>query len=228
MANHLELIQELQQLDKVPSLERLRAAQKRRTQQLKRWAVYEKEMQSKKRKAEKKGRSANHLQHGESKKHVSFAASVALLEASARNDPDEGGYQNAKNPSMNRCNLPSLIDASLQLLFYEDDNERSRDMKQKGGQDVVLATQLQWQLASSAVMCNIMYYAMIKISACNGFAALEYNPQMRCLLCAYSPGFEEVRHKTSQWKETQRKPEEACTSFTSILVGLLVFLKPAK
>lgn len=88
MANHLELIQELQQLDKVPSLERLRAAQKRRTQQLKRWAVYEKEMQNKKRKADKKGRNANNLQ--QSKRHVSFAASVALLEASARNDPDEG------------------------------------------------------------------------------------------------------------------------------------------
>lgn len=89
MASHLELIQELQQLDKVPSLERLRAAQKRRTQQLKRWAVYEKEMQSKKRKAEKKARGANGLQQ-ECKKHVSFAASVALLEASARNDPEEG------------------------------------------------------------------------------------------------------------------------------------------
>ncbi|KAI9548825.1 hypothetical protein NQZ68_003359 [Dissostichus eleginoides] len=88
MANHLELIQELQQLDKVPSLERLRAAQKRRTQQLKRWAVYEKEMQNKKRKADKKGRNAKDL-HLESKRHVSFAASVALLEASARNDPDE-------------------------------------------------------------------------------------------------------------------------------------------
>ncbi|KAM7402389.1 hypothetical protein PAMP_017633 [Pampus punctatissimus] len=87
MANHLDLIQELQQLDKVPSLERLRTAQKRRTQQLKRWAVYEKEMQNKKRKADKKGRNTNNLQ--QSKRHVSFAASVALLEASARNDPDE-------------------------------------------------------------------------------------------------------------------------------------------
>lgn len=89
MANHLELIQELQQLDKVPSLERLRAAQKRRTQQLKRWAVYEKEMQNKKRKADKKGRGTGGLPQA-NKRHVSFAASVALLEASARNDPDEG------------------------------------------------------------------------------------------------------------------------------------------
>jgi len=91
MANHLELIQELQQLDKVPSLERLRAAQKRRTQQLKRWAVYEKDMQSKKRKAERKGRGGGGNSHLlKARRHVSFAASVALLEATARNDPEEG------------------------------------------------------------------------------------------------------------------------------------------
>ncbi|CAL8380517.1 unnamed protein product [Boreogadus saida] len=91
MANHLELIQELQQLDKVPSMERLRAAQKRRTQQLKRWAVYEKDMQSKKRKADRKGRGGGggNSQLQPSRRHVSFAASVALLEATARNDPDE-------------------------------------------------------------------------------------------------------------------------------------------
>lgn len=103
MANHLELIQELQQLDKVPSLERLRAAQKRRTQQLKRWAVYEKEMQNKKRKADKKGRNTNNLHQAESKKHVSFSASVALLEASARNDPDEGRGRKERDMSVNIC-----------------------------------------------------------------------------------------------------------------------------
>ncbi|KAG7267096.1 hypothetical protein CRUP_011202, partial [Coryphaenoides rupestris] len=92
MANHLELIQELQQLDKVPSLERLRAAQKRRTQQLKRWAVYEKEMQSKKRKAERKGRGGGNSHLLKARRHVSFAASVALLEATARNDPEEVRY----------------------------------------------------------------------------------------------------------------------------------------
>uniref|UniRef100_A0A3Q2WKW6 Protein phosphatase 1, regulatory subunit 16B n=1 Tax=Haplochromis burtoni TaxID=8153 RepID=A0A3Q2WKW6_HAPBU len=108
MANHLELIQELQQLDKVPSLERLRAAQKRRTQQLKRWAVYEKEMQNKKRKADKKGRIANSLQQSEPKKHVSFAASVALLEASARNDPDEVRYLLRNNVSPDLCNEDGL------------------------------------------------------------------------------------------------------------------------
>ncbi|XP_043088095.1 protein phosphatase 1 regulatory inhibitor subunit 16B [Puntigrus tetrazona] len=105
MASHLELLTELQQLDKVPSLERLRAAQKRRTQQLKRWAVYEKEMQNKKRKADKRRGHGNPL---ENRRRVSFAASIALLEASARNDPDEVRYLLKNNLSPDLCNEDGL------------------------------------------------------------------------------------------------------------------------
>ncbi|XP_016097251.1 protein phosphatase 1 regulatory inhibitor subunit 16B-like [Sinocyclocheilus grahami] len=105
MASHLELLTELQQLDKVPSLERLRAAQKRRTQQLKRWAVYEKEMQNKKRKTDKR---RGHGNLRENYRRVSFAASIALLEASARNDPDEVRYLLKNNLSPDLCNEDGL------------------------------------------------------------------------------------------------------------------------
>lgn len=97
MATHLELLSELQQLEKVPSLERLRAAQKRRAQQLKRWALYEKEMQSKKRRADKRRMPAA---AAEACRRVSFAASVALLEASARNDADDGKHPQAPLPRL--------------------------------------------------------------------------------------------------------------------------------
>ncbi|KAL4655764.1 protein phosphatase 1 regulatory inhibitor subunit 16B [Arapaima gigas] len=108
MANHLELLSELQQLEKVPSLERLRAAQKRRAQQLKRWAVYEKEMQNKKRKADKRRGASALSSVGEARKRVSFAASVALLEASARNDAEEVRYLLKNNVSPDLCNEDGL------------------------------------------------------------------------------------------------------------------------
>ncbi|XP_030636649.1 protein phosphatase 1 regulatory inhibitor subunit 16B [Chanos chanos] len=108
MANHMELLRELQQLDKGPSLERLRAAQKRRAQQLKRWAAYEKEMQSKKRKTEKRRGNDTHGNGSENHKRVSFAASVALLEASARNDPEEVRYLLRNNVSPDLCNEDGL------------------------------------------------------------------------------------------------------------------------
>ncbi|MGH0174436.1 UNVERIFIED_CONTAM: hypothetical protein FKN15_072055 [Acipenser sinensis] len=70
MANHLDLLSELQYLEKAPSLERLRTAQKRRNQQLKKWAQYEKEMQSKKRKTDRKRNAPQ-----PPRKRVSFTAS---------------------------------------------------------------------------------------------------------------------------------------------------------
>lgn len=84
MASHVDLLTELQLLEKVPTLERLRAAQKRRAQQLKKWAQYEQDLQHRKRKHERK-RST-----GGRRKKVTFEASVALLEASLRNDAEEG------------------------------------------------------------------------------------------------------------------------------------------
>ena len=84
MASHVDLLTELQLLEKVPTLERLRAAQKRRAQQLKKWAPYDQDLQHRKRKHERK-RST-----GGRRKKVSFEASVALLEASLRNDAEEG------------------------------------------------------------------------------------------------------------------------------------------
>lgn len=84
MASHVDLLTELQLLEKVPTLERLRAAQKRRAQQLKKWAQYEQDLQHRKRKHERKRSS------GGRRKKVTFEASVALLEASLRNDVEEG------------------------------------------------------------------------------------------------------------------------------------------
>ncbi|XP_048877775.1 protein phosphatase 1 regulatory inhibitor subunit 16B [Brienomyrus brachyistius] len=105
MANHLELLGELQQLEKVPSLERLRAAQKRRAQQLKRWALYEKEMQSKKRRADKRRPAAA---SAGACRRVCFAASVALLEASARNDADDVRCLLKDSVSPDLCNEDGL------------------------------------------------------------------------------------------------------------------------
>ncbi|XP_039584063.1 protein phosphatase 1 regulatory inhibitor subunit 16B [Passer montanus] len=101
MDAHVDLLTELQLLDKVPTLERLRAAQKRRAQQLKKWAQYEKEMQHKKRKHEKKRNAVN-------RKKVSFEASVALLEASLRNDVEEVCYLLKSNISPDLCNEDGL------------------------------------------------------------------------------------------------------------------------
>ncbi|KAL3058338.1 hypothetical protein OYC64_010504 [Pagothenia borchgrevinki] len=169
MANHLELIQELQQLDKVPSLERLRAAQKRRTQQLKRWAVYEKEMQNKKRKADKKGRNAKDL-HLESKRHVSFAASVALLEASARNDPDEVRYLLKKNLSPDLCNEDGLT--ALHQCCIDNYEEMVKILLDRGASVNAQDNEL-WTPLHAAATCG--HAGLVKILIAHGADLLAVN-----------------------------------------------------
>uniref|UniRef100_A0A674NBN8 Protein phosphatase 1 regulatory subunit 16A n=1 Tax=Takifugu rubripes TaxID=31033 RepID=A0A674NBN8_TAKRU len=169
MTSHLELIQELQQLDKVPSLERLRAAQKRRTQQLKRWAVYEKEMQSKKRKADKKTRNVNSLQY-EHKKHVSFAASVALLEASARNDPEEVRYLLTNNVSPDLCNEDGLT--ALHQCCIDNYEEMVKILLDRGANVNAQDNEL-WTPLHAAATCG--HAGLVKILIAHGADLLAVN-----------------------------------------------------
>nr|XP_033770054.1 protein phosphatase 1 regulatory inhibitor subunit 16B [Geotrypetes seraphini]XP_033770055.1 protein phosphatase 1 regulatory inhibitor subunit 16B [Geotrypetes seraphini]XP_033770056.1 protein phosphatase 1 regulatory inhibitor subunit 16B [Geotrypetes seraphini]XP_033770058.1 protein phosphatase 1 regulatory inhibitor subunit 16B [Geotrypetes seraphini] len=130
MANPVDLLTELQLLEKAPTLERLRAAQKRRAQQLKRWAQYEKELQNKKRKHEKKRATT-------SRKKVSFEASVTLLEASQRNDVEEVCKLLNNKVDPNLCNedgLTSLhqccidnFEEIIKLLLSHGANANARD-----------------------------------------------------------------------------------------------------
>lgn len=84
MADHLELLAEMPAVARMGTQERLKHAQKRRAQQLKKWAQFEKDGQGKKVKGEKKRRRAA------KKTRVVFPENVQLLEAAGRNDVEEG------------------------------------------------------------------------------------------------------------------------------------------
>lgn len=91
MAEHAELLAEMPAVSRLGTPERLRHAQKRRAQQLKKWAQAEKEIPGifeRKRRRRKSGSRG---------KRVAFPASVRLLEAAARHDAEEGGRRGGKN-----------------------------------------------------------------------------------------------------------------------------------
>lgn len=83
-ADHGELLAEMSTIGRLSATERLKHAQKRRTQQLKAWAQMEKDAArgSKAKADKKKGRTTR----------VTFPNTVTLLDAAARNDVDEGRY----------------------------------------------------------------------------------------------------------------------------------------
>ncbi|KAM4623196.1 protein phosphatase 1 regulatory inhibitor subunit 16B isoform 2-T3 [Discoglossus pictus] len=80
----MDLLAELQLLEKASTLERLRAAKKRREQQLKRWAQSEREEEARRRRQQR-----NRRKTPTRCRRVSFPARVTLHEACLRNDPEE-------------------------------------------------------------------------------------------------------------------------------------------
>ncbi|KAM6445846.1 protein phosphatase 1 regulatory subunit 16A [Rhynochetos jubatus] len=86
MAEHPELLAEMPAVARLSTPERLKHAQRRRAQQLKKWAQAEKEEQGMKEGGERKRRRRKSGSRG---KRVTFPASVRLLEAAARHDAEE-------------------------------------------------------------------------------------------------------------------------------------------
>ena len=85
----MELINEMPVLEKMSVQERLKHARKRRSQQLKRYAQYEKDQSKKLKKMQSTGKGG--ADDGK-KRRVMFAMNIQLLEAAARGDLEEGRF----------------------------------------------------------------------------------------------------------------------------------------
>ena len=90
MSDHSDLVAEIASVEKMTTPERLKLAKKRRAQQLKRFANYEKQLE--KDKTKKNKQSQNQKRQHRKKVRVKFIHNIMLLEAAARNDLDEGTY----------------------------------------------------------------------------------------------------------------------------------------
>ena len=86
MAEHSELVAEIASVEKMNTPDRLKHAKKRRNQQLKRWANYERQLD--KESSKKRKQSSN--QRRTRRQRVKFIHNIMLLEAAARNDVEEG------------------------------------------------------------------------------------------------------------------------------------------
>ncbi|NWV28741.1 PP16A phosphatase, partial [Origma solitaria] len=134
MAEHPELLAEMPAVSRLSTPERLQHAQKRRAQQLKKWAQAEKEIPGMKAGAERKRRRRRSGSHG---KRVMFPASVRLLEAAARHDAEEVRQFLESGISPDLCNEDGLtalhqccIDDSIpvvQLLLDSGADVNARD-----------------------------------------------------------------------------------------------------
>lgn len=99
MSDHSELVAEIASVEKMATQDRLKHAKKRRNQQMKRWANYERQLE--KDKSKKGKQSSNQRRHR--RQRVRFIHNIMLLEAAARNDVEEGKITHFK-----RCHVKKV------------------------------------------------------------------------------------------------------------------------
>ncbi|XP_074203371.1 protein phosphatase 1 regulatory inhibitor subunit 16B isoform X2 [Camelus bactrianus] len=199
MASHVDLLTELQLLEKVPTLERLRAAQKRRAQQLKKWAQYEQDLQHRKRKHERK-RST-----GGRRKKVSFEASVALLEASLRNDAEEVRYFLKNKVSPDLCNEDGLT-ALHQCCI--DNFEEIVKLLLSHGANVNAKDNELWTPLHAAATCGHINLVKILVQYGADLLAVNSDGNMPYDLCEDEPTLDVIETCMAYQGITQEKINE--------------------
>ncbi|XP_072024612.1 LOW QUALITY PROTEIN: protein phosphatase 1 regulatory inhibitor subunit 16B-like [Amphiura filiformis] len=175
MADHVELVTEMPLLEKMSVQERLKHARKRRSQQLKRYAQYEKD-QSKKL---KKGLSTK-SSDGRKKRRIQFAMNIQLLEAAARGDLDEVRklLENGVDPNIgNEDGLTALHQCCI------DNNEAMMKVLVEHGADVNVTDRELWTPLHAASTCGHVNLAQYLISKGAALLAINSDGNMPYDIC---------------------------------------------
>lgn len=164
MMDHDELVEELANIDKLTTQERLRLAKKRRGQQLKRWAQREREYALKR-------KAAGLLGDQDIKTFkINFVASIMLMEAAARNDIEEVRRLlglGVSPDSHNEDGLTALHQCCI------DDSEEMMTVLVEHGANVNAADSEQWTPLHAAATCGHLH--LVKFLIENGANLLAVN-----------------------------------------------------
>ncbi|NWW76037.1 PP16A phosphatase, partial [Climacteris rufus] len=204
MAEHPELLAEMAAVARLSTPERLKHAQKRRAQQLKKWAQAEKEFPpGTKAGAERKRRRRKSGSHG---KRVTFPASVRLLEAAARHDAEEVRQFLESGISPDLCNEDGLtalhqccIDDSLplvQLLLDAGATVNARD------------TEL-WTPLHAAATCGHLRLVRLLVQRGADLLAVNSDGNMPYDLCEDEATLDCLESAMAERGITQERIEEA-------------------
>ncbi|XP_068789647.1 protein phosphatase 1 regulatory subunit 16A [Struthio camelus] len=202
MAEHLELLAEMPAVGRMSTQERLKHAQKRRTQQLKKWAQFEKEAQGKKARAEKRRKSSS----SSKEKRVMFPASVQLLEAAARNDIEEVRQflRNGISPNLyNEDGLTALHQCCI------DDYGDVVKLLLEAGADVNACDSELWTPLHAAATCGHLHLVELLIKHGANLLAVNSDGNMPYDLCEDEVTLDCIETAMAEQGITQEKIEEA-------------------
>ncbi|XP_068094264.1 protein phosphatase 1 regulatory subunit 16A [Hyperolius riggenbachi] len=200
MADHLELLSEMPVVSRMTTQERLKHAQKRRAQQLKKWAHAEKEGQGKKAKRQQK------KQASKEERRVVFPQNVTFLEAAARNDVEEVRrlLQNGFSPNLyNEDGLTALHQCCI------DDYEEIVRMLIEAGANVNSCDSELWTPLHAAATCGHLHLVELLIKHNANLLAVNSDGNMPYDLCEDDVTLDHIETAMAEQGITQEKIEEA-------------------
>lgn len=200
MADHLELLSEMPAVSRMTTQERLKHAQKRRGQQLKKWAQAEKEGGGKKAKRQpKKEGSAD-------PRHIVFPQNVSFLEAAARNDVEEVRQMLESGFSANLYNEDGLT-ALHQCCI--DDFEAIVQLLIDAGADVNSCDSELWTPLHAAATCGHLHLVELLIKHNANLLAVNSDGNMPYDLCEDDVTLDHIETAMAEQGITQERIEES-------------------
>ncbi|XP_069113992.1 protein phosphatase 1 regulatory subunit 16A-like isoform X2 [Argopecten irradians] len=147
MTDHQDLIAEIASVEKMATQDRLKHAKKRRSQQLKKWANYEKQLE----KDSKRKKSKNQQRRSGSRARVRFPGKIVLLEAAARNDIDDVRRLLTQGVNPNSTNEDGLT--ALHQCCIDDSEEMLKLLLEFGAQVNAQDSEM-WTALHAAATCG--------------------------------------------------------------------------
>ncbi|NXT17649.1 PP16A phosphatase, partial [Syrrhaptes paradoxus] len=201
MAEHLELVAEMPAVARLSTPERLKHAQKRRAQQLKKWAQAEKEAQGPK--GERKRRRRKSDSRG---KTVTFPASIQLLEAAARHDTEEVRQFLQSGGSPDLCNEDGLT--ALHQCCIDDFGDMVTVLLDAGA-DVNACDSELWTPLHAAATCGHLRLVQLLIQRGADLLAVNSDGNMPYDLCEDEVTLDAIETAMAEQGITQERIEEA-------------------
>ncbi|NXH48534.1 PP16A phosphatase, partial [Dicaeum eximium] len=204
MAEHQELLAEMPAISRLGTAERLRHAQKRRAQQLKKWAQAEKEILGiPKAGGERRRRRRKSGGHG---KRVTFPASVRLLEAAARHDVEEVRQFLESGISPDLCNEDGLT--ALHQSCIDDSFPLVRLLLDAGADANARDAEL-WTPLHAAATCGHLGLVQLLLQRGADLLAVNSDGNMPYDLCEDEATLDCLESAMAQQGITQERIEEA-------------------
>ncbi|XP_067825234.1 protein phosphatase 1 regulatory subunit 16A [Heptranchias perlo] len=199
MAEHNELLAELPLVGQMTTQERLKHAHKRRTQQLKKWAQFEKDTQGKKAKLDKK-------RSNRGPKRIRFPDNVRLLEAASRNDVEEVRQllKNGITPDLfNEDGLTALHQCCI------DDYEEIVKLLLEARANVNACDSELWTPLHAAATCGHLHLVQQLIQHGANLLAVNADGNMPYDLCEDDVTLDYIENAMAQQGITQEKIDES-------------------